>query len=112
MFWAISGFRAPTRSIPGARRDVSRLPSGAGDPLESGHQWSEIGNVVAHREAHDIDHGMGVELAHNARTVRLDRLGADLKRMGDLPIARPFGQELNDFALAPGQEVGAASGPG
>ena len=61
----------------------------------------------AQRVANEVRAVLGVQLRHDVRLVRLDRLHADHEVVGDLLIGAPFGNELQHLALSAGERVDA-----
>ena len=61
---------------------------------------SRLHDPIANRVAHEIADSAELQLSHDVRAVGFDRLDADSERRRRLFVAPPFGDELNDFALA------------
>ena len=50
---------------------------------------------------------MQIQLAQNVRAVRLDGVGAQIQQIGNFLIALAFGDQLEDFAFAIGEQLKA-----
>jgi hypothetical protein len=69
-----------------------------------------LGEVVRERERDESRAGSKIELAADAGAVPFSRADGDAQQVCDFPIGVPVREQLQDFALADGEEVGAGHG--
>lgn len=79
-----------------------------GGPGGDGHGTVEgalVDETVAHGEADEFTDGVQIEFLHDATAVGFDGVDAEIEGGGDLLVGFAFGDHLEDFALAGGEEV-------
>src|SRR6476660_1578639 len=86
----------PTAKSPGSEDSET---SGI-DVVRAFPEGDVADEVVAEREPQELEARMQVELAEDARLMRVDGLGADGKLLADLHVRLPAREHLEDLALA------------
>ena len=64
-----------------------------------------IDQAIAKRKAHQFAGAMEIQLLHDPAAMRLHRVHAELKGVGDFLVGLAFGDHLQHFPLAAGEEI-------
>src|SRR5882672_521054 len=102
----------PHRIVLCDRSTLSRIPDG----VQRGNPTTHVGAIpnlglgstdqpMPHREFHQLDRVLDLELLHDPRPVGLDRLGRQRQGLGDRRVGASFDHELEDVALAQREAV-------
>jgi hypothetical protein len=94
--------------------NASVLPRGTGYPelgASKGLQGSQLHQLVADRIAHESGGRGELELAHDRRAMRLDRLDAYAEERADFPVGVALGNQLDDTALSIGKGCSRSIAP-